>query len=136
MPEGDGIDAIALRHHLDAQGDPRQVTSAEPPAGRTPGTPGAAHIWPPHLVVVARQLLGAVHGHPKHPGLRVRGMLRRRGRCVACRAGPTSRIGSHGLTNAETSSVEPFRRWGLEIARYSFSTGLRVFAGHASAPAG
>jgi hypothetical protein len=32
------------------------------------------------------------------------------------------------LPNGRTSTVEPFRRWGLEVARYSFSTGLRVFA--------
>jgi hypothetical protein len=36
--------------------------------------------------------------------------------------------------NGATSTREPFRRWALEISRYSFATGQEVFASyHASA---
>jgi hypothetical protein len=40
------------------------------------------------------------------------------------------------LTNANSSTREPFRRWALEVSRYSFTTGQEVFAkfGAAKAP--
>ena len=36
-------------------------------------------------------------------------------------------------TNRATTSREPFRRWALEVSRYSFAAGQEVFARHASA---
>ena len=45
-------------------------------------------------------------------------------------------LGSVGLTNAGTSTREPFRRWALELSRYSFETGQEVFARFSSAAVG
>jgi WD40 repeat protein len=69
----------------------------------TPGAAPDAHPWTEH----------------------VDALMSRRSRQLRDLCGLVSKV---ELTNAATSTREPFRRWALEVSRYSFTTGQEVFA--------